>query len=111
MNYDQENLESWWYIGPICVSYWNATYSNKFVPKVKPLMLMTDFMTEVFFNKKYFSLIYMLIDGYLEVNYIIGNDVYNAIFFDPDSLNYMQSFTVSLSYQIYSLFLIGATNW
>ena len=74
-------------------------------------MIIPNFMTEVFFNKKNYSLIYTMLEGFLTLIYIIGNDVYNIILFDPNTLNYSQSFTVSISYQIQSLYTQGITNW
>ena len=111
MNYNATASSSWWYIGHFCIPYWNATYLDKFEPIIKPLMIIQNFMTEVFFNKKNYYLMFTMLEEFLTLIYIIGNDVYNIILFDPNTLNYSQSFTVSISFQIQSLYTQGITNW
>ena len=68
-------------------------------------------MTDVFFSKKFFELYYKLLDGYLTIIYIIGTETYNVILFNPDTLIYSQSFTVSFPYQIKFIVPKNLTNW
>ena len=111
INYNEVNSESWWYLGLICIPFWNASYSDRFMPIIKPLLLIPNIMTDVFLNKKKFELYYKLLDGYLMIIYIIGIDIYNVILFNPDTLIYSQSFTVSFPYQIRDIITKTLTNW
>ena len=67
INYNETISESWWYLGLICIQLWNASYSDGFMPIIKPLSLIPNFMTDVFFNKKKFILYYILLDEYLAI--------------------------------------------
>ena len=111
INYNETSSESWWYLGLICIPLWNASYSDRFMPIIKPLMLIPNLMTDVYFNKNTFILLYELLDGYLIIIYTIGNNMYNVILFNPDTLIYSQSFTVTFPYQILEIITKTLTNW
>ena len=62
LNYSGTNQTGCWYIGPICIQFCNASYSDGFVPIVKPMMLIPNLITETFFNHKSFLGFLKLID-------------------------------------------------
>ena len=111
MNYDSISSDSCCYIDSICIPYWNASYSDGFKSIIKPLMLIPTVLSDVFFNNKNFNFIFAFMDEYLVINYIIGTNVYNVIMFDPDKLNYSQSFTVSFPYQLNIYNFESISNW
>ena len=92
LNYSGTNQTGCWYIGPICIQFCNASYSDGFVPIVKPMMLIPNLITETFFNHKSFLGFLKLIDRKIVYIYDMGLYDFNAIEFDSDTLEHSQSY-------------------
>ena len=98
MNYSGTNQTDFWYIGPICIEFCNASYSDEFMPIVKPMNLIPLLITETFFNNKALNFIIQINDEYLVINYQLGTGSYNIILFDPLTLIYSNSYIIKLQY-------------